>query len=83
MAVMTVGTAFYAVATGMIAFFSGFWGFWFCMVIMTVGELVLIPNRHHVYSQRRPRGNARQVYEHIRKHKQCGFADLTDPGWGS
>ena len=43
MAVMTVGTAFYAVATGMIAFFSGFWGFWFCMVIMTVGELVLIP----------------------------------------
>jgi len=43
MLVMTVGTAFYAVATALIALFSGFWGFWVCMVIMTVGELVLIP----------------------------------------
>lgn len=43
MAVLTVGTAFYAAATLMVAFFSGFWGFWFCMVIMTIGELILSP----------------------------------------
>jgi MFS family permease len=41
--VMTVGTAFYALATGSVALFSGFWGFWTCMVIMTIGELILIP----------------------------------------
>ena len=43
LAVMAVGTAFYAVATFMVSLFTGFWGFWICMVIMTVGELILIP----------------------------------------
>ena len=43
MAVMTVGTVFYAVSTIMVALFSGFWGFWVCMVIMTVGELIIAP----------------------------------------
>jgi MFS family permease len=43
MAVLTVGTIFYAAATFLIAFFSGFWGFWFCMVVLSIGELVLIP----------------------------------------
>mgnify|MGYP002347591553 FL=1 len=43
MPVMLVGTIFYAIGTAMIALFSGFWGFWFCMVVMTIGELVLIP----------------------------------------
>ncbi len=40
---LTLGTVFYAAATTLIAFFSGFWGFWCCMVIMTIGELILIP----------------------------------------
>jgi MFS family permease len=40
---LTLGTVFYAAATTLIAFSSGFWGFWCCMVIMTVGELILIP----------------------------------------
>lgn len=43
MAVLTVGTIFYAVSTALIALFSGFWGFWFCMVIMTIGELIISP----------------------------------------
>lgn len=43
MAVLTVGTIFYAVSTAMIALFTGFWGFWLCMVIMTVGELIISP----------------------------------------
>lgn len=41
--VMAAGTAFYAVATGMVAIFSGFWGFWFSMVVMTIGELIISP----------------------------------------
>lgn len=41
--VMTLGTAFYAVGTGLVILAGGFWGFWLCMVILTVGELILIP----------------------------------------
>ena len=43
MAMMTLGTLLSAIGTVMIAFFSGFWGFWLCMVVMTFGELVLVP----------------------------------------
>jgi MFS family permease len=41
--VMTIGTSLYAVGVGSIAFGSGFWGFWLSMIIMTFGELILIP----------------------------------------
>ena len=41
--VMAIGTLLYAVGVGSIAFGSGFWGFWLSMVIMTFGELILIP----------------------------------------
>ena len=41
--VMAVGTVFYALATGLVAISSGFWGFWFCMVVMTIGELIISP----------------------------------------
>lgn len=43
LSVMTIGTIFYAIATGMVVFFTGFWGFWVCMVIMTIGELIISP----------------------------------------
>ncbi len=43
LAMMTLGTVLSGIGTLMIAFFSGFWGFWFCMVVMTFGELVLVP----------------------------------------
>lgn len=41
--VMVVGTVFYALSTALVACFSGFWGFWFCMVVMTIGELIISP----------------------------------------
>jgi MFS family permease len=41
--VMMIGTVFYAIATGAIVFFTGFWGFWLCMVVLTIGELIISP----------------------------------------
>ena len=43
LSVMAAGSLFYAVSTFMIIFFSGFWGFWLCMVVMTIGELIISP----------------------------------------
>jgi MFS family permease len=40
---MAAGALFYAVATGSIGFGQGFWAFELSMVIMTVGELILMP----------------------------------------
>jgi MFS family permease len=42
-AMMALGSLFYAAATLGIAFAGGFWGFWLCMVVMTTGELILVP----------------------------------------
>lgn len=41
--VVAVGAFFYAIAVGGIALMSGFIGFWICMVIMTIGELIIVP----------------------------------------
>jgi MFS family permease len=41
--VLAIGAFFYAIAVGSVAFAQGFLGFWICMVIMTVGELILVP----------------------------------------
>ena len=41
--VMAWGAVFYIFAPVMIAISNGFWGFWLAMVIMTVGELVVVP----------------------------------------
>jgi len=43
MAMMAIGTLLSAIGTVLIAFFSGFWGFWLCMVIVSFGELMLVP----------------------------------------
>ena len=43
MPVMAVGALFYAFANGGVALSSGFWGFWACMVVMTLGELIIMP----------------------------------------
>jgi MFS family permease len=40
---MAVGGLFYAISNGAIAFSRNFWGFWSSMVIMTTGELILMP----------------------------------------
>jgi MFS family permease len=41
--VLTVGTAFYAIAIGSVALSHSFFGFWICIVIMTIGELIIMP----------------------------------------
>ncbi len=41
--VITVGMLIYALGTGSVALMSGFWGFWLSMVILTLGELTLVP----------------------------------------
>ena len=41
--VMAIGALLYAVGVGSIAVGPGFWSFWLSMVIMTLGELILIP----------------------------------------
>lgn len=43
LAVVAMGMLFYALGTGSVALMSGFWGFWLSMVILTFGELTLIP----------------------------------------
>jgi len=41
--VVAVGAFFYTIAVGGIALMSGFPGFWICMVVMTIGELIIVP----------------------------------------
>ena len=41
--VLTVGAAFYMLAVGGMSLGAGFWGFWIFMVVMTIGELILVP----------------------------------------
>ena len=41
--VMAVGMLIYAVGVGSVALMYGFWGFWVSMVILTFGELTLLP----------------------------------------
>ena len=41
--VVSVGILIYALGTGSVALMTGFWGFWLSMVILTFGELTLVP----------------------------------------
>ena len=41
--VVATGAFFYAIAVGGIALMTGFVGFWICMVVMTIGELIIVP----------------------------------------
>src|SRR4030042_3781644 len=41
--VMTIGTLFYTLGVGSVAFGHSFIGFWISIVIMTIGELILMP----------------------------------------
>jgi MFS family permease len=43
MRVMAVGGLLYAVGVGSVALGQGFWAFWLSMVVMTCGELILVP----------------------------------------
>ena len=41
--VLSIGAVIYMIAVGGMTFGSGFWGFWIFMVVMTFGELILVP----------------------------------------
>jgi MFS family permease len=41
--VLAVGMFIYALGAGSVALMTGFWGFWLSMVILTFGELTLVP----------------------------------------
>jgi MFS family permease len=41
--VAAVGMLVYAVGVGSVALMTGFWGFWLAMVILTFGELIVVP----------------------------------------
>ncbi len=41
--VLTVGMLIYAIGAGSVALANSFWGFWLSMVILTFGELTLVP----------------------------------------
>jgi MFS family permease len=41
--VIGIGMLIYALGVGSIALMTGFWGFWLSMVIITFGELTLVP----------------------------------------
>ncbi len=41
--VVGAGMLIYALGTGSVALMTGFWGFWLSMVILTFGELTLVP----------------------------------------
>jgi MFS family permease len=40
---ITLGMLVYALGVGSVAIMTGFWGFWLSMVIMSMGELILVP----------------------------------------
>lgn len=40
---ITLGMFVYALGVGSVAIMTGFWGFWLSMVIMSLGELILVP----------------------------------------
>jgi len=41
--ILTVGALFYAAGVGSVSLARGFWGFWLSMVIMSIGELIVVP----------------------------------------
>ncbi len=41
--VTAVGMLVYAIGVGSVALMNGFWGFWVSMVVITFGELILVP----------------------------------------
>ncbi len=52
--VMTMGAFFYGVAVLGVGFCQGFWGFWLCMVIATIGEMILLPTTTNYVSRLAP-----------------------------
>jgi MFS family permease len=63
--VLAVGTLFYALGVGSVAFGQGFWGFWLSMVIVTIGELITAPTATTLVANLAPadmRGRYMSIY---------------------
>jgi Arabinose efflux permease len=69
--VMAVGTFFYGIGVGSIALGNGFWGFWMSMIIVTLGELMVIPTASTFTANRAP--------EHMRGR----YMSLLAISWGA
>jgi MFS family permease len=41
--VIALGMFFYAIGVGTVVLGTGFWGFWISMVIISIGELIIVP----------------------------------------
>ncbi len=54
--VLTAGMFIYAIAVGSVAIMSSFWGFWFSMVLLTLGELTLVPTASKYVTDLAPAG---------------------------
>jgi len=63
--VTAVGMLIYACGTGSVALMTGFWGFWLSMVILTMGELILVPTASKYVADHAPadlRGRYMSIY---------------------
>ena len=63
--VAAAGMFIYAISVGSVALMSGFWGFWLSMVMLTFGELTLVPTASKYVADTAPadlRGRYMSVY---------------------
>lgn len=63
--VMALGAIFYTVAAGSVSLATGFWGFWIVIVIMSIGELVIVPTSSTYVANQAPpdkRGRYMSIY---------------------
>jgi len=63
--VAAVGMLIYAIGAGSVALMTGFWGFWLSMVVLTFGELTLVPTASKYVADTAPadlRGRYMSVY---------------------
>jgi MFS family permease len=63
--VAAVGMLIYAIGSGSVALMTGFWGFWLSMVILTFGELTLVPTTSKYVADTAPinlRGRYMSIY---------------------
>jgi MFS family permease len=63
--VTAMGMLVYAVGAGSVALMTGFWGFWLSMVMLTMGELILVPTSSKYVADLAPadlRGRYMSIY---------------------
>lgn len=63
--VVAAGIFIYALSTGSVALMTSFWGFWISMVLLTFGELVLVPTASKYVADTSPadmRGRYMSIY---------------------